>query len=69
MLNHIEYFWNVILIVHLEFRHIGGVHWHFIHVTCSDERPAVLPLQRVSAKREQMSHRRSIVLGSACVWV
>ena len=61
MLNNIEYFRNVILIIGLEFRDIVGVHCHFIHITCCDTR---LCLQRGSAKRERMSYHRSIEEGS-----
>ena len=33
MLNNIDCFRSVILVVSLELRHIGGVDWHFIHIT------------------------------------
>ena len=51
MFNNIEYFPSVILTVNLELRHIGGVHWHFVYVTCCDARPAVLPLLGVGTTR------------------
>ena len=50
MLNNIECFRNVILIVCLKLCHVGRVHWHFIYLTFCDARPAVCTFREVECK-------------------